>query len=93
MHPAPLGAGRQVTTLAQLTPTTILRWCAGADSPTPLANNTIRGRGLVVSALLEWCDLLDIQKVLHHADPVATMKCYLDPMDTEVLERAARLLD
>jgi integrase len=45
----------QVTTLAELTPTTILRWCAGADSPTPLANNTIRGRGLVVSALLEWC--------------------------------------
>jgi len=38
-------------------------------------------------------DLLDIQKVLHHADPVTTMKCYLDPMDTEVLDRAARVLD
>ncbi len=38
-------------------------------------------------------DLLDIQKVLHHADPVTTMKCYLDPMDTEVLDRAAALLD
>jgi integrase len=38
-------------------------------------------------------DLLDIQKVLHHADPVTTMKCYLDPMDTEVMERAAVLLD
>lgn len=38
-------------------------------------------------------DLLDIQKVLHHADPVTTMKCYLDPMDTEVLDRAAGVLD
>jgi hypothetical protein len=38
-------------------------------------------------------DLLDIQMVLHHADPVTTMTCYLDPMDTEVLERATRLLD
>ena len=38
-------------------------------------------------------DLLDIQKVLHHADPVTTMKCYLDPMDTEVLDRAAAVLD
>ena len=38
-------------------------------------------------------DLLDIQKVLHHADPVTTMKCYLDPMDTEVIERAAVVLD
>jgi len=38
-------------------------------------------------------DLLDIQKVLHHADPVTTMKCYLDPMDTEVMDRAARVLD
>lgn len=38
-------------------------------------------------------DLLDIQKVLHHADPVTTMKCYLDPMDTEVLDRASKVLD
>jgi integrase len=38
-------------------------------------------------------DLLDIQKVLHHADPVTTMKCYLDPMDTEVMDRAAQVLD
>ena len=38
-------------------------------------------------------DLLDIQKVLHHSDPVTTMKCYLDPMDTEVLDRAAAVLD
>jgi len=38
-------------------------------------------------------DLLDIQKVLHHADPVTTMKCYLDPMDTEVMDRAAVTLD
>jgi integrase/recombinase XerD len=38
-------------------------------------------------------DLLDIQKVLHHADPVTTMKCYLDPMDTEVMDRAATVLD
>jgi integrase len=38
-------------------------------------------------------DLLDVQKVLHHADPVTTMKCYLDPMDTEVLDRAADVLD
>lgn len=38
-------------------------------------------------------DLLDIQKVLHHADPVTTMKCYLDPMDTEVMDRAAEVLD
>jgi integrase len=38
-------------------------------------------------------DLLDIQKVLHHADPVTTMKCYLDPMDTEVMDRAAKVLD
>jgi hypothetical protein len=38
-------------------------------------------------------DMLDIQKVLHHADPVTTMKCYLDPMDNEVLSRAADVLD
>ncbi len=38
-------------------------------------------------------DLPDVQKVLHDADPVTTMKCYLDPMDSEMLERPARLLD
>jgi integrase/recombinase XerD len=38
-------------------------------------------------------DLLDIQKVLGHADPATTMRSYLDPMDTEVLDRAAAVLD
>ena len=38
-------------------------------------------------------DLLDIQKVLGHADPATTMHSYLDPMETEVLDRAARFLD
>ena len=38
-------------------------------------------------------DLLDIQKVLGHADPVTTMRSYLDPMDTGVQERAATVLD
>ncbi len=38
-------------------------------------------------------DLLDIQKVLHHADPITTMRCYLDPLDTEVFDRAAAVLD
>ena len=38
-------------------------------------------------------DLLDIQKVLGHSDPTVTMKCYLAPMDTDVLDRAATLLD
>jgi integrase len=38
-------------------------------------------------------DLLDIQKVLGHADPTTTMKSYIDPMDNEVHERAARFLD
>lgn len=38
-------------------------------------------------------DLLDIQKVLHHADPATTMRSYLDPMDTDVYERAAHWLD
>ncbi|MEY2567377.1 MAG: integrase/recombinase XerC [Actinomycetota bacterium] len=38
-------------------------------------------------------DLLDIQKVLGHADPATTMRSYLDPMDTAVYARAAAVLD
>ncbi len=38
-------------------------------------------------------DLLDIQKVLGHADPATTMRSYLDPMDTAVMERASDYLD
>lgn len=38
-------------------------------------------------------DLLDIQKVLGHVDPATTMRSYLDPMDTGVLDRAADVLD
>lgn len=38
-------------------------------------------------------DLLDIQRVLGHADPATTMKSYLEPMDTCVLDRAAAFLD
>ena len=38
-------------------------------------------------------DLLDIQKVLGHTDPATTMRSYLDPLDTEVLSRAATVLD
>lgn len=38
-------------------------------------------------------DLLDIQRVLGHADPATTMKSYLEPMETEVLDRAAAFLD
>ena len=38
-------------------------------------------------------DLLDIQKVLGHADPATTMRSYLDPMDTGVYERAGSVLD
>jgi integrase len=38
-------------------------------------------------------DLLDIQKVLGHSDPATTMRSYLDPLDTGVLTRAARVLD
>jgi hypothetical protein len=34
-------------------------------------------------------DLLDIQKVLGHADPATAMRSYLDPMDTCVIGRAA----
>jgi integrase len=38
-------------------------------------------------------DLLDIQKVLGHADPATTMRSYLDPMDSGVQDRAASVLD
>ncbi|MEO7573784.1 MAG: tyrosine-type recombinase/integrase [Acidimicrobiales bacterium] len=38
-------------------------------------------------------DLLDIQRVLGHADPATTMRSYLEPMDTDVLDRAAAFLD
>lgn len=38
-------------------------------------------------------DLLDIQRVLGHSDPATTMKSYLEPMDTAVLDRAAGFLD
>ena len=38
-------------------------------------------------------DLLDIQRVLGHADPATTMRCYLEPMDTEPIDRAADYLD
>lgn len=38
-------------------------------------------------------DLLDIQKVLGHADPATTMRSYLDPMDSEVIDRAGDTLD
>lgn len=34
-------------------------------------------------------DLLDIQQVLGHADPATTMKCYLQPMNTDTLDKAA----
>ncbi|MGD0286662.1 MAG: tyrosine-type recombinase/integrase [Acidimicrobiales bacterium] len=38
-------------------------------------------------------DLLDIQKVLGHSDPATTMRSYLEPMQTEILDRAALFLD
>jgi integrase len=38
-------------------------------------------------------DLLDIQQVLGHSDPAVTMRCYLEPMDTEIIDRAADFLD
>jgi len=38
-------------------------------------------------------DLLDIQKILGHSDPATTMRCYIDPADTAVLDRAAKYLD
>ena len=38
-------------------------------------------------------DLLDIQRVLGHSDPATTMRSYLEPMQTDVLDRAAAVLD
>ena len=38
-------------------------------------------------------DLLDIQRVLGHSDPATTMKSYLEPMNTDVLDRASTFLD
>lgn len=38
-------------------------------------------------------DLLDIQKVLGHANPATTMRSYIDPLDTGVIRRAAQVLD
>lgn len=38
-------------------------------------------------------DLLDIQRVLGHADPATTMRSYLEGLDTAVLDRAAQTLD
>jgi integrase len=38
-------------------------------------------------------DLLDIQRVLGHSDPVTTMRSYLEPIDRGVLDRAASVLD
>jgi integrase len=38
-------------------------------------------------------DLLDIQRVLGHSDPATTMRSYLEPMKTDVLDRASLFLD
>jgi integrase len=38
-------------------------------------------------------DLLDIQKVLDHADPATTQRSYLDPLDTGMKQRASVVLD
>ncbi|MBO0747126.1 MAG: tyrosine-type recombinase/integrase [Acidimicrobiaceae bacterium] len=38
-------------------------------------------------------DLLDIQKVLGHANPATTMRSYIDPIENGVINRAARVLD
>ena len=38
-------------------------------------------------------DLLDIQKVLGHANPATTMRSNIDPLDTGVIRRAAQVLD
>jgi integrase/recombinase XerC len=38
-------------------------------------------------------DLLDIQRVLGHSDPATTMRSYLEPMKTDVIDRAAKFLD
>jgi integrase len=38
-------------------------------------------------------DLRDIQRVLGHSRPETTVKAYMDPIDTEATERAARFFD
>jgi integrase len=38
-------------------------------------------------------DLLDIQKVLGHANPATTMRSYIDPIENGVIRRAAEVLD
>jgi hypothetical protein len=38
-------------------------------------------------------DLPDIGRVLGHADPATTMRGYLEPIDTAVIDRAAQYLD
>jgi integrase len=38
-------------------------------------------------------DLLDIQRVLGHSDPATTVRSYLEPMKTDVVDRAALFLD
>lgn len=38
-------------------------------------------------------DLLDIQRVLGHADPATTMRSYLEPMDVDTTDRASHILD
>ncbi|HZU79886.1 MAG TPA: tyrosine-type recombinase/integrase [Acidimicrobiales bacterium] len=38
-------------------------------------------------------DLLDIQKVLDHADPATTQRSYIEPMDTDMKLRASEVLD
>ena len=63
----------------------------------PRLSQIVRARGANHTATddngAHFFDLLDIQKVLGHADPATTMRSYLDPMDTGVLDRAASLLD
>ena len=38
-------------------------------------------------------DLLDIERVLGHSAPATTMRSYLEPLDTEVLDRASHIRD
>jgi integrase len=38
-------------------------------------------------------DLLDIQQVLGHKDPATTVRSYLEPLNTKVLDKAASFLD
>ena len=40
-----------------------------------------------------WSHVVDKQPVLGHSDPATTMKSYLAPMRTDVLDRAAAFLD